>query len=438
MTKIVDAKIVASEPSSGNLISNSKFFDLTIDYQPNAESDALIPVKLESKDVATLSFTSGSTGVPKIVPLTHFNIVETANSLRDFGDLIKQGDIFHGFLPMYHVLGIDVEILLPLIYHGGLLLQASINPRDLMADLQKYQPHIIPAVPRLWEMFRNQIIAGLKEKKVWPLANFVINHQKLLRTIGLGKLVKKIRTPILATFGGRARLLLAGGAATKPHVEAFYRNLGLHFILGYGLTETVGSICISFDNKKLRPFAIGRMLSNNECQIRDKNEAGAGELWVRGHSVFGGYLNNDSLNAEVFDAQGFFNTGDVVTQAADGMLHFHARKKQVIVLDSGKNVYPSELESAYLDLPGVKNIAVFEHVIRDKTVVYGVFQIAEGVTIDQIADSVNTANINIPSYKQMTYFAVTTEALPATSTGKTKHYVVRENLIKGQYPDRKE
>jgi long-chain acyl-CoA synthetase len=335
-------------------------------------------------------------------------------------------------------LGIDVEILLPLIYHGGLLLQTSVNPRDLIGDLKKFQPHIIPAVPRLWEMFRNQIISGLKEKKVWGKAQFILKHQRLLRLLGLGKLVQKVRKPILETFGGRVRLLLAGGAATKPEVEAFYRNLGLHFILGYGLTETVGSICISFDNKKLRPFAIGRMLSNNECQVRDKNEEGAGELWVRGHSVFGGYLNNDSLNAEAFDAAGFFNTGDVVTQAADGMLHFHARKKQVIVLDSGKNVYPSELEAVYLECPGVKSIAIFEHVVKKKTVVYGVFQIAEGVTIEQIAAAVNTANQNIAPYKRMTYFAVTTEALPATSTGKMKHYMIRENLVGGQYPDRKE
>jgi long-chain acyl-CoA synthetase len=165
------------------------------------------------------------------------------------------------------------------------------------------------------------------------------------------------------------------------------------------------------------------MLSNNECQVRDKNAEGAGDLWVRGHSVFSGYLNNDSENAEAFDDQGFFNTGDVVTQAADGMLHFHARKKQVIVLNSGKNVYPSELEAIYLDLPGVKNIAIFEHIIRGKTVVYGVFQVDEGVTVEQISQSVNTANADIPLYKRMTFFAITTEALPATSTGKMKHYV---------------
>jgi long-chain acyl-CoA synthetase len=100
MTELSGAKIVASEPSFTAKLREGQYFDLTADYTPSAESNALVPAELKSENVATLSFTSGSTGTPKIVPLTHFNIVETAMSLRDFKDLIKQGDMFYGFLPM--------------------------------------------------------------------------------------------------------------------------------------------------------------------------------------------------------------------------------------------------------------------------------------------------------------------------------------------------
>ena len=102
-----------------------------------------------------------------------------------------------------------------------------------------------------------------------------------------------VQKPILDVFGGRARLLIAGGAATKPEVETFYERLGLTFIQGYGLTETVGPICISKPTKKRFPFAFGAPTINNECEIRDKNEDGVGVLWLRGHQVFGGYLNTE-------------------------------------------------------------------------------------------------------------------------------------------------
>ena len=239
-------------------------------------------------------------------------------------------------------------------------------------------------------------------------------------------------------FVVRAKLLIAGGAATKPEVETFYERLGLTFIQGYGLTETVGPICISKPTKKRYPFAFGGPTTNNECEIRDKNEDGIGVLWVRGHQVFGGYMNNQAVNEQVFDERGFFNTGDMVSMDKNGELHFAGRKKQVIVLDSGKNVYPDELEALFMEIPGVKNVAVFEHKVKNKTVTYGVFSVEPGMTMEKLAAAVAQANKKVASYKWVTHFAMTTDDLPTTSTQKVKHHVVRQNLIEGKYPDRHE
>ena len=230
-------------------------------------------------------------------------------------------------------------------------------------------------------------------------------------------------------------MLVAGGAATKPEVETFYERLGMPFIQGYGMTETVGPICISKRSKKRVPFAFGAPTTNNECEIRNKDADGIGVLWVRGHQVFDGYLNNPEVNAQVFDEHGFFNTGDLVSMDKNGELHFAGRKKQVIVLDSGKNVYPDELEAMFMKIPGVKNVAVFEHKLEDKTVAYAVFSVEDTVKMDKLAAAVANANKKLASYKWVTHFAMTTEDLPTTSTQKVKHHVVRQNLIDGKYPN---
>ena len=436
MTSSTDCHIVAAEKSFFYKTNKFKFFDIT--QEDGKKNGRLNPAKLDALDVATLSFTSGSTGTPKIVPLTHYNLTECANSLDDMRDYFGAGQIMYGFLPMYHIFGFAVEILATLHYGAGVLLQPTVNPKEIMADFKEFRPHAIPAVPRLFEVIRNRIIDTLKARHIWWLASLVLKYGHILKKIGLGFLVRKVQDPVRAIFGGRVSLLVAGGAATKPEVETFYERLGMKFIQGYGLTETVGPICISKPLKKRYPFAFGAPTSNNECEIRDMNEDGVGVLWIRGRQVFGGYLNNPNANEVVFDERGFFNTGDMVTMDKNGELHFAGRKKQVIVLDSGKNVYPDELEALFIKIPGVKNVAVFEHKIKDKTVAYGVFSVDKGMTMEKLTAGIANANKKVASYKWVTHFAMTTDELPMTSTQKVKHHIVRQNLIDGKYPMRKE
>ena len=431
MTKLTDCKFVVAEKSFFYKTKNFKFIDIETEDKETDES--LKPYKLKEDDIATLSFTSGSTGTPKIVPLTHFNLVSCSDNLEYLNQWLRPGEMFYGFLPLYHVFGFAVGFLAPLHFGMGILLQSTINPKIIMADFAQYKPQVIPAVPKLWEIFRKRIIDGIKDKKKWWLVSFVMNNQKWLRMIGLGKLVDKVLNQIRAVFGGRARLLVAGGAATKPEVEKFYTQLGMAFVQGYGMTETVGPVCCSRPLKKRVAYAFGAPMGDNCVEIRNKDENGIGMLWMKGNQVFGGYLNNDEANKECFDKNGFFCTGDLVSMDKNGELHFAGRKKQVIVLDSGKNVYPDELEALYLDIPGVKNVAVFEHEVKGKTVAYGVFSVEEGVTLEQIAAEVAQRNKKVASYKWVTHFAITTDDLPVTSTQKIKHHVVRQYLMDGRY-----
>ena len=433
MMRLTDCKFVVAEKSFFYESTDFKFFDIkTVDTETDPD---LMPYPLDANDIATLSFTSGSTGTPKIVPLTHFNLIECANSFDDFNEWFKKGGVLYGFLPLYHIFGFAAGFLAPLHFQMGILLQPAINPKLILADFKEYKPHVIPSVPKMWELFRKKIIEEIKSQKKWWLVSFVLKNQIWLRKIGLGFLVRKIQNTIKEIFGGRVELMIAGGAATKPEVETFYNQLGIAFIQGYGMTETVGPFCGSRPLKKRIPFAFGKPLGNNECEIRDKDENGIGMLWVRGHQVFGGHMNNDEANKECFDERGFFKTGDLVYRDKNGELHFAGRKKQVIVLDSGKNVYPDELEAIFLDIPGVKNVAVFEHVVGGKTVAYGVFSVEEGMTADKLAKEVTEANKKVATYKWVTHFAMTTDDLPMTSTQKVKHYVVKQNLIDGKYTE---
>ena len=193
MTAITNCRLVCAEKSFFYKTKKFTFYDIT---QKDGKIDARIkPARVESGDTATLSFTSGSTGTPKVVPLTHFNLIECANSLEDMHQWIKPGFIMYGFLPMYHIFGFAVEILATLHYGAGVLLQPSINPKEIMEDFKRYRPHVIPAVPRLWEVLRNRIIDTIKAQHKWWLASIVLKYGKTLKKIGLGKLVKKVQDP---------------------------------------------------------------------------------------------------------------------------------------------------------------------------------------------------------------------------------------------------
>ncbi|MCQ2580589.1 MAG: acyl--CoA ligase [Alphaproteobacteria bacterium] len=431
MTKLVDCKFVVAEKSFFYDAKGFEFFD--IETQDKKSGKSLKPYGLKESDVAMLSFTSGSTGTPKVVQLTHLNLVSCSESLESLNVFLHRGEVMYAVLPLYHVFGFSVGFLAPLHFGMGILLQSTINPNSILQDFATYKPHVIPAVPKLFEVFRNKIIDKIKAKKKWWLVSFVMDNQKWLRVIGLGKLVDKVLGQVSVVFGGRAHCLVAGGAATKPEIENFYNKLGMSFVQGYGMTETMGPICCSKPLKKRVPFAFGAPLGSTCCEIRNKDENGIGMLWVKGNQVFGGYMNNDEANKECFDKDGFFCTGDLVSMDKNGEFHFAGRKKQVIVLDSGKNVYPDELEGLFIEIPGVRNVAVFEHDVNGKTVAYGVFSVDKDMTMEKLAAEIAQKNKKVASYKWVTHFAMTTDDLPVTSTQKVKHHVVRQNLIDGRY-----
>lgn len=399
----------------------------------DTDENEFVAADVDRNDIAMLSFTSGSTGNPKVVGLTHDNLLSLADGALFYTPVIHPGYTFYGFLPLYHIYGVVINIIAPIILRGKLLLQPVLNPREFLKDFKQYRPEVIPAVPRVWEGFYKKIVDAAREKHMYTVMRMVMSLRRVLRAIGLGCIVDKVTKPVHEIFGGNTKVLVSAGATLKPTIRKFFEDLD--FVVGdcYGLTETTGPANFNFAFRR----ADGSMyyagpLPGNEIQIHNPDRDGVGEIWMRGNMVMPGYLDNDEANAAAFE-NGWFKTGDLGKLDKYGRLVVKGRKKQVIVLDSGKNVYPDELEDLYLQNDEILAAAVFEYVLNGKVVPFAVFQVKPGTTVARTAMLLKASNLKIAPYKWVKHFAITEEELPQTSAKKIKHFAVREMLDNGAF-----
>jgi long-chain acyl-CoA synthetase len=430
MAKLTNCKLVMAEKQFIFDSQNFRFADICM--ADDADGSDLTPADVDGADRATMQFTSGSTGTPKIVPLTHDNLIAAADGLEDLRGYVDDGDDFLLFLPLCHIFGTAFITMHAVHYRGGLVLETSGNPREIVKDFKIYKPRVVPAVPRIWEIIRNMIISEYKDHGTWKLAGWVLKHQRLLKRLKLGQLVRQMQWPVHEMFGRRQATLIGGGAAVKPEVMRFFEWFGFDFLQGYGLTEGSGPNTVSMPRRNRVMGSVGKPLYPNEFRIKNPDADGVGELWLRGPMIFHGYMNNPDANAEIFEDE-WMNTGDLASVDKNGEIHIRGRAKNVIVLDSGKNVYPDELEAEYMKIDGVKNVLVVE--LDGKA--YGLFQVGNDMTLDALGAGIAAANKNIAGYKQVLHFAMTTDDFPATSSGKNKHYEAKRLLEQGSYPNRK-
>ena len=431
MMKRTDCKLVLAQESMFFADAPCEMFN--IENIDDTDENDFTMAETERSDIAQLSFTSGSTGNPKVVGLTHDNLISLSDGAQFYKDVIFPGYTFYGFLPLYHIYGVVINIIVPVALQGKLLLQPVLKPQEFIKDFKQYKPEVIPAGPRIWEVFYKKIADSAREKHVWTLMRIIVAMRGFLRSIGLGGLVKKVTKPVHDAFGGNTKVLVSAGATLKPSIRKFYESMG--FVVGdcYGLTEATGPANFNFAFR--RPdgsMYYAGPLPGNELQIHNPDKHGIGEIWIRGNMVMSGYLENDEANAEAFE-NGWFKTGDIGCLDKYGRLQVKGRQKQVIVLDSGKNVYPDELEDLYMQNDEILNAAVFEYVIKDKVVPFAVFQVKPGTTVARVALLLKKSNLAIAQYKWVRHFAITEEELPSTSAKKVKHFAVRDMLDNGAF-----
>ncbi len=409
-----------------------------IDLRSHAADEILFrPVSASGEDIAALLFTSGTTGAPKIVSLTHSNLLHIAYVCTDLEEYTER-DVTLAILPLFHVYALESTFMAPLLTGSAIVMQNSLKGPDIMKSLADFPVTIFPAAPLMWELFFNAIAAKAKAQSnfKYRLFMFFATRAPIMRALGLGFLVRKVFAPVHEVFGRSHRFFISGGAPLKREYFNYYKNMGFNIMEGYGLSETTGPIAIPY-YKKSEAGSVGAPIAGNEVKIKNINEDGIGEIWLRGRAVMPGYYNNDAANRAVFDSEGFFNTGDLGRIDAKGAIRVTGRVKNVIVLDSGKKVYPEEIEFYFRQSELIAEIAVFDRAIDSRTAVYAVIvpRVKSKSSFTALKREVDRLNAGLPEYKRIRRFAVSMDELPKNSTRKLLYGEVKSLLDQGAFQE---
>ena len=404
---------------------------------PNAGDKMLPEISLAENDIASLLFTSGTTGNPKIVSLTHGNILHIALACTKLEEYTED-DVTLAMLPLFHIYAFESTFMAPLMTGSSIVFQNSLKGPDIIRALAENPITIFPAAPQMWELFFDAMVGKIRaqSRAKYRIFLFFLHAAPLLRVLGLGFLPNKIFRPVHDLFGQKIRFFISGGAPLKKEYFNAYKGMGFYIMEGYGLTETTGPIAIPY-YKEAVAGAVGPPVPGNEVKIKDVNSDGIGEIWLKGKAVMAGYYQNDEANRQAFDAEGFFNTQDLGYVDRKGHIHITGRKKNVIVLDSGKNVYPEELELHFRTSPLIAEIAVFGRNIDGRETVCAVIVPATGLKdgYRAVREEIAVLNKGLPPYKALIRFALSSDPLPRNSTRKVLIGDVIRLLEEGIYQE---
>ena len=386
-------------------------------------------VKIDSYKMSIMLFTSGTTNEPKAVMLSQNNIASNIVAINKYVKIYRT-DTLLSFLPIHHTFECTITFLYGT--YSGATVAFCEGLRYIQQNLKDFQVSVFVAVPLVLETMYKKIQKAIKEKGKTELINKMvkISNGLLKCHIDIRKIVFK---EILNNFGGHLRVVFYGAAPMNKDTIIGYNNLGIEQVQGYGLTETSPVISAETDKKK-RPGSIGLVLENLECRIDNPDKDGIGEITVKGPSVMLGYYNNEKATKEVLK-DGWFSTGDYGYLDEDGFLYITGRKKDVIVLRNGENVYPQEIEALINKLPYVKESLVFQRgqsktdtmlcakIVYDADAIKDVFgEKPEDEYKEEIWKQIKEINKDLPLFKHIKKIEITTEELEKTTTQKVKRY----------------
>ncbi len=390
-----------------------------------------LDAEINAEEMSIMLFTSGTTSAPKVVALSHKNI---CSNLMDIGSIldVNSDDVFLSVLPIHHVFECTVGFLFAL-YKGAMTVFCD-GIRYISKNLKEHKVSVMACVPSIYEKILKMIKANLqKEGKL----SKILEDEEKYKELPIEQRKEKFKE-IQEILGGNIKLLISGAASLERSVEREYRLLGFNLVQGYGLTETSPVVAIG-TNKYHKIGSIGKSVPSVEAKIVDVNKEGIGELAVKGPSVMIGYYNNKKATDAVLE-DGWFYTGDLARIDDEGYIFICGRKKSVIVLKNGKNIFPEELENLINRIEGVNESFIFGKqmtndkddikinvkVVIDKEKVKDVYKVKTEEEIYQaIHSKIKEINKIIPQYKAIRGMIITEEPLIKTTTNKIKR---QENL----------
>ena len=393
--------------------------DKALESQTDVEK-TVAAEKLEPEDIADIVFTSGTTGNPKGVMLSHGSIMSSLEALYSAFPITDEDTAF-SILPIHHVYERIVGILLSFYCGQHVFFSRGIKPREMLSDLEIAKPTVWLNTPLILERLLLRIEQG-KAK------NFLT---RALPSRFFGRMAKK-RLGL-----DRLKLIVSGGAALSESASEGLEKYEFPLIQGYGMSETSAVIAA---NPFSRPknASGGLILENSEVEIRDVDSEGIGEICVRSPNVMDGYYKNPTATREIL-SDDWLRTGDLGYFDHEGYLYITGRKKSVIVTKGGKNISPEEIEEKLTPLETVEEAIVFSP--DDERIQAVIFPEAEGISKrlgqspqhgdderiwDILKGQITELNRRLEPHKRISHFAVAREELPKTTTRKVKRYLFRD------------
>ncbi len=360
--KLADENLdLAERLKAAKLDLNVFTFDEVFEMQTPTEEtrrNALLPPKILSNSVASLIFTSGTTGTPKAVMLSHKNFVNMISMLSSVLDM----DITDGVLsvlPMHHTFEFSAGFLTPFSNGTQITYLDELSSEALSHAIENNHVTGMVGVPALWEMLHRRIKTRMRERGDWfaDLADNVIEFNAWVRDNTPFNLGPIIFFPIHQGMGGRMRYLISGGSALSEKVQKDLHGLGFTVLEGYGLTESSPVLTVTRPENKLIRGSVGKPLPGVEVKIDAPDANGVGEVLARGQNVMLGYFNNEEATESVLQDR-WLKTGDLGKLDEDGNLYIVGRSKDVIIDSNGKNIYPDEIEDHYGKSSFIKELSV--------------------------------------------------------------------------------
>ena len=359
---------------------------------------------IDPNDIAIILFTSGTTGNPKGVMLSHNNIISNLYQIKSKISLSKRLRTF-SILPLSHVYELTCNILLNISLKNKIHFCSSLDLKTMTKELKAFKPNIFPVVPLLLEKIKYSLIRKINESKILKLL-YKLNPNIIgfitRRNLGLQKL----------------DFFFCGGAPLDKKTEFFFNDIGLRIYQGYGLSEASPLISVNCPNNYMIG-SVGQIVNQSQIQIRKKDKEGNGIIFFKGPNVFKGYYKNKVETDSVMD-DGFMNTGDIGKLDKNNFLYITGRKKFVIIGPSGENIYPEEIEEQIN-----QNIEIEESIIfskDDKKIITIIKLKDEFLNLEdsKIKDIIENINNNNEIYKRISKIYITNDDFEKTSTQKIK------------------
>ena len=404
-------------PATGKFVCFDEFSGVLAEGREYiASDDSALNVEIDREKMCAIIYTSGTTGDPKGVMLSHKNLAACAYHAMSCM-IIPEGTV--AILPLNHTFGFMASVLCQIWMGYPIFINNSL--KTIMKDIQAAKPGHISMVPLFVENFYKNIWKAVDKQGKTKALKALIKTSNALRAVGID-MRKKFFKSIIDNFGGNLEMIISGGAPIADKYMKGFDDLGVTIINGYGITECSPIVALNRNNN-IKWGTVGNVVPNMKVKIENLDEDGEGEIWVKGDIVMLGYYKKPEETAKVMK-DGWFNTGDI-GKLEDGFLSITGRKKNLIILDNGKNVYPEELETLISYIENVTEVVVYQ---EDAMIVAEIYTAVEE-NVDEvkakIKQDVLELNKTLAGYKQIKKIKFRNVEFEKTTTKKIKRSTIK-------------